>query len=611
MKHFTTSLLAVCAFFAVISNAQGQVFYQQLFDSPNLPSGWTNTDASGNAVLWSRCTNLTTECHSGEYNVDPFEGSDVANGFMILDSDEAGQLSAPHQSRLTSAAINCSGKNEVYAVFENFIGVFDYSADDNARLFVSNNGTTWTSFQVFQGVEGGGATSLSENPLVSGIDISSVAANQATVYLRWEWVGNYEYWWILDNVSLTTVNPTPDNDLSVADFFYPVSSYATPESQIGIDTFAFEAYISNLGTQPQTNLKVYAYVLEYDPNTGSPLGIIHIDSISIPELAPGVDSFQVSFNERFAPELPVGLYAVAYEVAADAADQHDADNFKGDFFEVTDLLFAKENGPQSASRPADGGDWAVGNYYRMGEYNETLDQFSALGATFSFAVNAPTLPGDINVELSLYRLNDDVLDDFSNFEGDGSSMTLIGTAPFDTPDDAANYDLFDAEIFDLNSGLPGVPLEPNGRYILSAGYVGTSAEAFTAFNSNVYANFVSTILYIGGEWGGNFVGRPNAVLRMNLDLTTSTDVTPLAETALAVSPNPTADYVNLKVNFTEPTNATITIADINGRVIRTENRKGMLDETVNYQIKDFASGTYLARIATAKGTRTLKFVVQK
>ena len=108
MKHFTTSLLAVCAFFAVISNAQGQVFYQQLFDGAGLPAGWTTTDASSQGVLWSRCTNLTTECHSGEYNIDPFEGSDAANGFMILDSDEAGQLNAPHQSRLNSAAINCS-----------------------------------------------------------------------------------------------------------------------------------------------------------------------------------------------------------------------------------------------------------------------------------------------------------------------------------------------------------------------------------------------------------------------------------------------------------------------------------------------------------------------
>ncbi|MBK8425045.1 MAG: T9SS type A sorting domain-containing protein [Lewinellaceae bacterium] len=98
---------------------------------------------------------------------------------------------------------------------------------------------------------------------------------------------------------------------------------------------------------------------------------------------------------------------------------------------------------------------------------------------------------------------------------------------------------------------------------------------------------------------------------MYLTLFTSADNNPLAETALNVFPNPTADVVSLKVKFEEPTDATITIADINGRVVRTENRAAMLDETVTYQMPQLASGTYLARIATEKGTRTLKFVVQK
>ena len=609
MKHFTTKLLAVCVLLAMAGGAQAQVFYQQLFNNPGLPAGWTTTDPSGNGVLWERCTNVNTDCHTDEYGYPLFEGSDKANGFMILDSDAAGAVNGSHQSRLTSAAIDCSGKSEVYALFESQIGVFDFAADDNAKLFVSNNGTTWTAFQIFDGVTGTTTDNrFSENPEVSGIDISSVAANQSTVYLRWEWVGNYEYWWILDKVELTTVNPAPANDLAVADFFYPVSSFATPESQIGSDTFAFVAYVSNLGTAAQTNVKAYAYVLGYD-DAGNLLGLAFVDSVSVASIEPGVDSLELSFPNRFAPELPAGLYAVAYEVTADLADQHDTDNFVGDFFQVTDVLFAKENSPQTASRPADGGDWAVGNYYRMGTAQQPL--FKAVGAEFSFATDEAILPvEDVNVEIALYRINDDVEEDFSNFEPDGSSMTLIGTAPFDAPDGAASYDLFTSEIFDIATAESGVELEPNGRYILAASYVGANADAYTAFNSNVRADFVSTILYIGGEWGGNFVGRPNAVLRMYLDMIVSSTETPLPEVALNVMPNPTSEYVNLKMKFEEPTETTIIIGDINGRVIRTETRK-VFDETVTYRMPELASGTYIARIVTDKGTRTLNFVVQK
>ncbi len=610
MKQITTSLLAFCAFFALLGTTQGQVFYQQLFDGPGLPTGWTTTDPSGNGVLWERCDDPSTDCHA-DLGYDLFDGSDKDNGFMVLNSDGAEQLATPHQSRLNSAAIDCSGKSEVYITFEHQIGVYDYDADDNAKLFVSNNGTTWTPYQLFEGVTGSTtANRFSDNPTLTFLDISSVAANQSTVYLRWEWVGNYEYWWTLDKVELTNINPAPANDLTVAGFFYPVSSYATPASQIAVDTFGFSAYITNSGTALQNNVKVYAYVLEYDATSGQLIGVIHTDSVSIPALADGVDSFLMDIPGQFVPDLPVGLYAVAYEVVADAPDAITTDNFDGDFFEVTDLLFAKENGPQSASRPASGGDYAVGNYYRMGDYDETLDKFSALGATICYAVDPPLTPGDVNVEVNLYRINDDVLEDFSNFEDDGSSMTLIATGSLDAPDNAENYDLQDVEIYDFNTAEVGTTLEPNGRYILSAGYANESADAYQATNSNVNHPGISTILYIGGTWGGNYIGDPNPVVRMNLELTVSTDEKPLVETALTVSPNPTSDFVNLKVKFDEPTNATVTLANIDGRVIRTENRKGMLDETVTYQTKDLAAGTYLARIATAKGTRTLKFVVQ-
>ncbi len=236
MKHFTTKFLAVCALVALVGSVQAQVIqiYQEQFAGTGLPAGWTTADPSGNNVLWTRCADVATDCHALYENIDLYAGLDKANGYMILDSDGAGQLDVdnPHQSQLTSGAIDCSAHAAVHVVFESEIGVFDYSADDNAQLFVSTDNVNWTAFQIYEGVDAVNAR-FSENPTNSDIDISSVAANQSTVYLRWEWVGNYEYWWIIDNVRVIS----PANDLAVSDFFYPVSSYATPESQLGTDTF--------------------------------------------------------------------------------------------------------------------------------------------------------------------------------------------------------------------------------------------------------------------------------------------------------------------------------------------------------------------------------------
>jgi hypothetical protein len=56
---------------------------------------------------------------------------------------------------------------------------------------------------------------------------------------------------------------------------------------------------------------------------------------------------------------------------------------------------------------------------------------------------------------------------------------------------------------------------------------------------------------------------------------------------------------------------TITIAELSGRTIRIEDKKGLTNETLTYNLPELASGTYLARIATKEGTLTKKFVVQK
>jgi hypothetical protein len=100
-----------------------------------------------------------------------------------------------------------------------------------------------------------------------------------------------------------------------------------------------------------------------------------------------------------------------------------------------------------------------------------------------------------------------------------------------------------------------------------------------------------------------------AVMRMDIALASSTDEKALADNVMNVFPNPVNDVVRLKVEFEQATDATITIAQLDGRVIRYENREGLTNETLSYELPSLASGTYLARIATKEGTKTKKFVV--
>lgn len=611
-------LIPVTFFFTMVlvlscTKINAQIFFQQRFDAPGLPAGWSTSDESGHNILWQRCTDIQTDCHA-DLGFPLFEGSDKANGFMILDSDGAGVLPPyGHYSRLTSPAIDCSGKDVVYVVFDQQIGVRDFADDGGIPfLYVSYDSIAWLPFFLFESVSNEYIiANFEQGPQVVSMDISGRAANRPKVYLRWEWQGNREYWWILDNIRLTENLP---NNLFLSNFNFPSRNYATPESQIAADTFHFKAYVTNKGTAPQTNVKVYAYVREWI-DQGEQINLFFADSLTLPVLAPGVVDSAVVFSQTFVPtDLAPGTYQVWYEVLSDSVDVYLPDNHDGDFFEVSGLVFSKEPRPLTAFGLASSGDWAVGNYYKMGA--NVLDQFQATKAVFAMSVSGTLIPGT-TAEVNLYKVKNEVLEDFSNFAPDGSSMELIGSAPYALKDTVGTIQFLQLDsvtLHDVVTGAEGVPLEANGRYVLAMWYHNVeNGQIAHSYGTNKNIEGVSTLKFVNGQWDINGIdfSRYNAALRMHLDLAVLTDEKPLANAALEAWPNPVSDVIHLKVIFEQPTDITISIADVNGHLVHMENRSSILQETLNYSLDHLPSGVYFARIAAKHGTRTVKFILNR
>jgi Secretion system C-terminal sorting domain len=604
MKKIMYKSLLALALIAIAQLAQAQVFYTQDFSGGALPAGWTTTDGSNQNAIWEFCSGPAAGCVD-LYNRPQFASTSAANGFMVLDSDGYGELPSNHVSRLTTANIDCSAATQVFATFESAIGVFEVPSDGNVLFRVSNDGgTTWTPFNFIPGLSV--SNRWSANPHVAAIDITAVAANKPAVMLQWQWTGRFEYWWMLDDVKLTAVNPTPANNLALTGFYYPVSSFATPATEIGTDTFGFSGLVSNVGTAAQTNVKLKAEVLNA---TGT---VLFTDMASIASLPAGYTDSLIVLPNTFAPELPIGAYEIRYSVSADATDAVPANNVDGDEFVVTDFIFSKENGPTGALRPGGGGDYAVGNLYSMSK--ASMENYKALG----FQISAATNPGfpleDVVVTAYLFKVNDDIDPGFNNFDDAtllSNSLELKGIGSFDFPTGAANYSLQAVIVDDVNGGTGGVALQAGARYFAVIGYNDASNVAFHAYSDETNHTFVSSMVYTDAWYLGGFGEDYNPVIRLVLELSTSTDNLPLPESAMMLFPNPISDVLNLEVSFDESTDATITIADINGRVINIDNRKGLTKEVLTYQLPQLAAGTYLARIATEKGTKTKKFVVAK
>ena len=603
MRRFLSTCFATLTLLAVAQLAQAQVFYTQNFSGGGIPSGWATTDGSGQNAFWEYCAGPSSACVD-MYNQPLYASTSVANGFMVMDSDAAGDLPSNHISRLTSSVIDCSGRAQIFATFETYIGVFEVPTDGKALFQVSTDNATWTTYNFIPGLDV--TNRFSDNPYVAMIDISAVAANQATVYLRWEWTGRFEYWWMLDDVNLTTTDPTPPNNLSLSGFFYPVSSYSTPVSQIKTDTFGFSGLVTNIGSAAQTNVKLKAEVVN------SANAVIFTTSETIPLVEVGEVDVPIVLPNQFVPNLAEGLYSIRYTVSADATDTAPANNVAGDDFLVSDFVFAKEEEPTGGLRPGTVIDYSVANLYQMS--SASLENYKALGFEISAAVNAGDPPlGQAAVTAYLLRVNDDILPDFSNFDDAAflsPSLELKGLTSFEFPDDAVSYTPYAIELIDDNEGS-GIALDKGARYFATITYADASNLVFQANSDATTHTFVSSLVYTDQWYTGGFGEDYNAYIRMIIELSTATDDIPLPESALTLFPNPVKDVLNLEVSFEQATNATITIADINGRVIKIDNRDGLTNEVLTYQLPQLAAGTYLARIATEAGTKTKKFVVVK
>lgn len=614
MKQCSTLCLVLALLLGAEALLAQTPFWTQDF-AGGFPTGWTTTDASNQNVLWTWCNNpgagQTGGCppifNDPLNQQEPFKATTAANGFMTLDSDKPGGLPTNHISRLTSAPINCSGRSQVFISFETHIGVYEVDADQGAILRVSTNGTTWTSFTIFPGLTR--QVRWSANPTIPVIDISSVAANQPTVYLQWQWTGNWEYFWNLDDVKLYDQDPTPAHNLAIGDFFYPASSFAQPASQIITDTFSFGADLSNLGRLAQTNVILRASVLT-DTNEE-----IWADSIRIPTLAPSVKDSFFALPGRFVPALPVGVYKIRYTVRADSTDAFPGNNQKESPFLSTASIFSKEPAPEQAYRPGNlPQEWYVANLYTMSPLSQ--ENYQATLARFTFTTDPAQLNvKDVEASIYLLRVNDDVdFNDPNGFNGNeflSPDLQWVGVGPYSAPDTMVGGLMQEVPLLDLNTSLMGVKLDRGARYLLAVGYAAPNNVVYHGFNNDVSYYFPSTFTFSDRWYTGGFGPDVNAVIRMVISLVSTTDDKPLADNTLRIVPNPVVDVLNLAVELEQPTDATITIADMSGRVILMQDYPAMTSQRLTYPLPHLSAGTYLARIATPNGTLTKKFIVQK
>ncbi|GEM_PF-3205495 len=184
------------------TQAQAQVFWTEPFsDESSATSDWQHDGINAGPSFWT----WTDDPAAGHQDPDlpVFAAPTATDGYFYFNSDANGQT--PHDVWLTNVnkPADCTGKTGVRLRFYTQYIYFN-PAGTFAQVGVSTDGVNFT----YQNLFGGLPANLPFHDWVE-IDLNE-ADNQPQVFLRFRWIGNYEYHWKIDDVALlspVTANP--------------------------------------------------------------------------------------------------------------------------------------------------------------------------------------------------------------------------------------------------------------------------------------------------------------------------------------------------------------------------------------------------------------------
>lgn len=204
----------------VINN---RIFWKETFDQKEIPTGWKNIALNDSNVVW----NVTDQPYPGSYGRD-YQAPPIASnsrgyhlqfapGVRVNKNIKKWKKAgiAP-QAYIQTPAIDCSKHKSVVLNFQQnfFWGEWEQITDHSGLIVaISNNGKDWTEYDVHNHIS---PTEDCPNPMNVELNITHIAAGQKTVYIRFWWKFMYQWYWMIDDISLSEAYPADIQALKIA-----------------------------------------------------------------------------------------------------------------------------------------------------------------------------------------------------------------------------------------------------------------------------------------------------------------------------------------------------------------------------------------------------------
>jgi hypothetical protein len=535
-------------------------------------SNWTISNDVGNTDDWV----IGTGVPSGAYAIPGITSTTAANGFAMYDSDL--MCSGDQIGHLTNAtAINCTGHPAVRIRFEEYYRKYI----DSTYLYVSNDGISWTLFPLNTTLAQNDFTA--SNPTVVSVNISSVAGNQATVYIRFTFYSpsslgtgsGCAYAWMVDDV---VVEDVPADDVAMVPGF-PSQYTMIPLTQA--QPVNLSAQIANIGGNAETNVGFTANVYLYQGGIGWTQVFNGLSATAASMNSGDTSAFLSAGPFNFTD---TGVYAFEYISFMDNADADGTNDTLLAYVVVGDSVYARDEAAITGTL-----DNSLGFNANTGNLGNLYDAYvSTIVKSVSIFCAAP-VTGD-QVTVSMYSITAGLPD-----------VNLSTSSPYTFTNDDETNGVF----LTLPLSNP-IAVSAGQQFYVGADQLGQN-NLTLGFNLNVYTAGTSFFQVAGGGWNtidlAGFLG--TFLCRANLDLDDRISESEFAK-GISLFPNPTNGKLYIHNNG-QKENMTVSVFNNVGQLVYTAAFTQMANAVVD--LTSQSAGVYTVQIKSDKDVATKSVVI--
>jgi hypothetical protein len=326
---------------------RGNEFFYEDFSNEldgSTPFGaWAVSDNADNTI-WHMATPTSPD---GEYTggSDPLDSETEGNGWVIFDVDQYimdnpsfGEGDDAYATGfLTSPELNFTDLASVLVEFQQHFIYCCFPISPLTLEVSVDNQETWYVFPA-EGDFFDGANLFSANPLTTVVDVSCIAANQPSVYIRFaynsaEEAGYTQYFWGLDDVRIydnPQMNDLELTEINTGDIVNDYEYQLVPFEQRILAAnggLIVGATFANRGIYAQPAVRLITEILD---DTDAVIYTDESDPNDIPSNLTTTECPSAEFLQLFVPTgwepSEIGLYTVRVTIEGDSTDETPANN---------------------------------------------------------------------------------------------------------------------------------------------------------------------------------------------------------------------------------------------------------------------------------------------